>query len=371
MYQLQKAGLIDHQVIMINSNGDDDEANPDSYIKFGSWDESALAYDESLYTLKTKDNVSWTIRADKFYLGGEEFVSGNNKDMDFSPHLPYLYLPNGDWTHFAFRMGENFEDIDCSYTGNYCRFLSSCSEVKQKSIPMSFLLYDDDTEYKMETDLQDMFVDGDNFGEESGRFCYAPVFMSKHSGTKNTWFVGSLFLRKYVMVLDNTPYDERDENFNTVSFGIKDTSNIRKELNKQYNRDSSLYAPSEYDTTTSIHEVVAPSKPEKKPDNEKTEEVIPDRTDETGDGDSNADGDADADKSDTADHGHESYEEDKTKADDGGVPFARPGRRSRSYVDPNGEIAEPPFGFTPEYIIYMIGKLLTMTGSFTSILSSI
>lgn len=97
---------------------------------------------------------------------------------------------------------------------------------------MSFLLYDDDTEYKMETDLQDMFVDGDNFGEESGKFCYVPVFMSKHSGTKNTWFVGSLFLRKYVMVLDNTPYDERNENFNTVSFGIKDTSNIRKELNK-------------------------------------------------------------------------------------------------------------------------------------------
>lgn len=165
MWQLKNHGLIDHMTLMLNSNVEDGDS---SVLKFGSWDKSALKAGETLKNFKTKDSTSWAVTANNFLLDGLSYVSGVIKDIDFSPHLPYLYLPNGDWTHFAFKMGEKYPDIDCSYGNNYCRWSKPCSSVSRKSMPMEFNLLDTDSNYRMKVDLNKMFIDGDNFGEQTG-----------------------------------------------------------------------------------------------------------------------------------------------------------------------------------------------------------
>jgi len=55
------------------------------------------------------------------------FLSGVDKDIEISPHLPYLYLPDGEWSHFAFKMDEIFgEKVACEWGDNYCRFSFGC-----------------------------------------------------------------------------------------------------------------------------------------------------------------------------------------------------------------------------------------------------
>ena len=216
--------MIDHMVLMLNSNIEDGDS---SVLKFGNWDRSTLASGQELMNFKTKDEKSWAVTAKDFYLDGDTFLSGVKKDIDFSPHLPYLYLPNGDWTHFAFRMGEKYPDIDCSYGANSCRWSKSCSSVSKKPMPMAFKLYDSDDSSLMTMDLTKMFIDGDNFGEQTGTYCYLPVFMSKHSQTQNTWFVGSMLMQDHVMIFDNSGYDERGASYNIVSFGKKNHATVQ------------------------------------------------------------------------------------------------------------------------------------------------
>jgi hypothetical protein len=49
-------------------------------------------------------------------LNGVEFLSGVDKDIEISPHLPYLYIPDGEWSHFAFQMDQVFGDtVNCEW----------------------------------------------------------------------------------------------------------------------------------------------------------------------------------------------------------------------------------------------------------------
>jgi len=59
MWQLKEAGLIDHQVVMINTGS----ADHNSVVKFGSWDTTAVK-DGKLQQLKTINSTEWTLQAD-------------------------------------------------------------------------------------------------------------------------------------------------------------------------------------------------------------------------------------------------------------------------------------------------------------------
>lgn len=123
-----------------------------------------------------------------------------------------------------------------------------------------------------------MFIDGDNFGEQTGTFCYLPVFMSKHAGTQNTWFVGSMLLQDHIMIFDNSGYDERGASYNIVSFGKKNHATVQDEIKKNYDPKSPGYNPSPLDTTISS---LAPPPP---PPEEKHDDIVPDisgNTDQT------------------------------------------------------------------------------------------
>ena len=92
---------------MINTNLIDGNS---SVVKFGSWDPSALAQGAHLTTLRTRNAKNWVLKSQEIKLNGVSFLSGVDKDIDISPHLPYLYMPDGEWSHFAYTLNEMFGD---------------------------------------------------------------------------------------------------------------------------------------------------------------------------------------------------------------------------------------------------------------------
>ena len=54
----------------------------------------------------------------------------------------------------------------------------------------------------------------------------------------------------YIFVFDNTPYTEKQQEFMTISIGLKNKDATQLEVEKQYNKTSPLYAPSDEDSTT-------------------------------------------------------------------------------------------------------------------------
>jgi hypothetical protein len=90
---------------MINSNIKDGNS---SVVKFGSWDPTALAPGTELNVIRTTNSRNWVVAASEFKLAGITLLTGIDKDIDISPHLPYLYMPDAEWSHFAYNMNDLF-----------------------------------------------------------------------------------------------------------------------------------------------------------------------------------------------------------------------------------------------------------------------
>jgi hypothetical protein len=120
---------------MINSNLNNGNS---SVVKFGSWDPSALAPGRPLTMIRTTSARTWALAASEFKLAGVSFLTGIEKEIDISPHLPYLYIPDPEWTQYAWHLNELFgSQVDCAWGGNYCRFTGACSTYLGKhSLPI-------------------------------------------------------------------------------------------------------------------------------------------------------------------------------------------------------------------------------------------
>ena len=60
------------------------------------------------------------------------------KTIHLDSHLPYLYMPTADYTHFGFVINGLYNKTEtrtiwqgCSYSENYCRFNTSCEAAKK------------------------------------------------------------------------------------------------------------------------------------------------------------------------------------------------------------------------------------------------
>ena len=93
MWQLKNQGHVDQNVVQVYT-GESSFGN-NSYIKFGSWDEDSTT--EELYTMKTFDFTTWSLRAKSFEFSSKEFLPNEDRIVDFSPHSKYIYLPDADW----------------------------------------------------------------------------------------------------------------------------------------------------------------------------------------------------------------------------------------------------------------------------------
>lgn len=151
------------------------------------------------------------LKANKFYLSDKMYLENVTKTIHLDSHLPYLYMPTPDYTHFAFTLNTLYKTQTtwegCDYSGNYCRFNTSCAAVKEviTEIPFSIELNDSISQFNLTAIESSMLVDGDSFGKRTGSYCYIPVFHSDVGGDDH-WYVGSLFMTQYVIVYDNTPF---------------------------------------------------------------------------------------------------------------------------------------------------------------------
>lgn len=114
-----------------------------SVVKWGSWDQSAIASGSTLELQQTL-GANWTLQASNFFLNGIQYLTTVGKQIHLDPHLPYLYMPLAEFTHFAVELEKLYSTIStwssegCSVSGNYCRFSGSCAAVKTAIGDMQF-----------------------------------------------------------------------------------------------------------------------------------------------------------------------------------------------------------------------------------------
>lgn len=75
--------------------------------------------------------------------------------------------------------------------------------------------------------------------------CYAGIFKSGLSISPNTIFIGNVFMHKYYVVFDMTPYDERDEDYIQIGIGPKFAEPLMGK--QQYDPSWEFYWPLEKD----------------------------------------------------------------------------------------------------------------------------
>ena len=98
----------------------------------------------------------------------------NDIQVEFSLALPYIYVPNTQWAEIAEAIDSASDYVDCSWSGNYCRFYKGCQDVSKSEMLLTIELEG----YDLQIDLMDMLVDGGSFGMATGRYCYLPIFKS-------------------------------------------------------------------------------------------------------------------------------------------------------------------------------------------------
>ena len=118
-----------------------------SIVKWGSYDINAIDTKSELVMLRTV-GASWTLSASEIYLNGNNTLTNITKQIHMMPHLPFMYIPDADWTHVAYTLNNLYPanshiPLDCDYSSNYCRFSTTCNYINQSDLPVSILLQDE------------------------------------------------------------------------------------------------------------------------------------------------------------------------------------------------------------------------------------
>jgi hypothetical protein len=140
-----------------------------------------------------------------------------------NPHLPFIYIPTPDWTHYAYEinnaLGEN--NVECTYEGNYCKLLQPCQNVDSNwlSHRIRIQINDGEDDVDLYIPLMSLLAPGTDF-DDSSSYCYIGIFMAK-SGQNDLWEIGSKFFKDYYVVYDASVYQERGENMLLVGIAKK------------------------------------------------------------------------------------------------------------------------------------------------------
>lgn len=126
---------------------------------------------------KTDSVKAWSLPATNVYWNHKLFLTDIAKNIELNPHLPYMYIPQGAWTHLAYTMGQALPEVDCSYSTGACIFPKSCDNYRDYDYPLTILLHDGEAQQPMDFKMADIIVPGGNFGDSDSK-CYLTVFMS-------------------------------------------------------------------------------------------------------------------------------------------------------------------------------------------------
>ena len=177
-----------------------------SSLKFGGYDESAVAPGENLTWLHTKENDSWGLAA-KFMIVFDETVRMEGNDprvILIEPQMPYMYLPKAEFKHFAENLKNVYEDIKCKAT--FCYFEKSCENVNEpdeEKIRIQIFSPGTGDDFELKISLERLLVK--NFDpkatQEDLDMCYLGVF-PQNEGRQDVWYLGNLILAEYYLVFD-------------------------------------------------------------------------------------------------------------------------------------------------------------------------
>jgi len=98
------------------------ESGNSSVIKFGSYDESGIEPGSRLCVFKTVALNTWSLRANNLKLGVEKLAASGYRQVSMEPQLPYLYMPDADFTQFREKLNKIIGTPVCSYGDNLCKF---------------------------------------------------------------------------------------------------------------------------------------------------------------------------------------------------------------------------------------------------------
>jgi len=209
MYQLKAAGKIDHITFSVFTK---QTIGFESSIKFGSMDQEGISMGGAMSIYKTIDLGQWAIKSSNFKANGHDISKKGERNMKFSLHLPYVYIPDKDFTELAIALSLFNLDINCGKTGNYCKFSKPCSDVNMGTWYLSFDLFDDSTLNNYALPFSSYFmIDGETFGDKGT--CYFPVFKSGVIGDQDSWYIGNMFIRYFYLSFDMSPHDEKGKDY--------------------------------------------------------------------------------------------------------------------------------------------------------------
>lgn len=58
----------------------------------------------------------WHVNCNGFMMNDVSFLdAGTVRKFDINSHLPFVYLPDDDWTRYAELMQKNYVDVKCNF----------------------------------------------------------------------------------------------------------------------------------------------------------------------------------------------------------------------------------------------------------------
>jgi hypothetical protein len=186
MRNLEKKEIINHNVVSIYSNMK--EMIGTSYIKFGSYDPTAIMEGQPFKVIKTVSLDSWAVSAKSMKVDVVRDVESSNPQVNekkqifaatkalIEPQLPYMYLPELEWKWFfesTIAMWNSLKGIDTAKknhmqcTNKECYIQMTCPFVAEflKSTNQKFVITltvgdVDGDQYDIQVDDDDIFIPG-------------------------------------------------------------------------------------------------------------------------------------------------------------------------------------------------------------------
>jgi hypothetical protein len=220
MYSLKQQGVISHNVVsFLMPRGET------GTIGMGIYDPKN--HEGDLQLIKTKDVSAWALRSALMLYDNVDITYSEERLLKIDPQLPYIYLPAADWDRLTGLMAAENDELVCS--GSQCGFSKSCSDTELEQLAnftIQLEVFDDEKtiELAFESINKSMMID-------SGSSCVLPIFKNQN-GDEESWYLGSIFLHDYYMVLDVTPYDEGGQDY--IQVGIARRNDSYSQTSAQY-----------------------------------------------------------------------------------------------------------------------------------------
>jgi len=200
--QLMNKNLISYPIVSFFTT-----VNPylDCSIKFGGWDESAIAKGDALKTVNTRSVDSWKIALNTAVVGERRInLSDKERSVIIEPQLPYMYLPTSDFKEWTRILAEIYPNVVCNTNiQGACSFKKACSSVEDHGYGIKLMIGPSDAEYEVDIPLRDLMITGNLVGA-SDDSCYIPIFQSVNT-EDDVWYLGNLFMNNYYVVYDQSP----------------------------------------------------------------------------------------------------------------------------------------------------------------------